>query len=119
MGRPVALGRGVHVGVGACGGVMGTGGSGGPGGVLLVLCRGGAWGVGARAYVDPWVRGHRLCFGVGLGSASAEVAGHLLDLGRYQGLVGGRGRCWLALALLRSGRERSVGLGCWFWPVVG
>ena len=47
MGGAVALGGGVSVGVGVCDGVMGTGGSGGPGGVLIVLCRGGAWEAGA------------------------------------------------------------------------
>ena len=37
---------------------------------------GGAW-----AFVDPWVRVHSLCFGVGLGSAVVAVVGHLLDVG--------------------------------------
>ena len=91
LGRAVALGGGVFVGL--CGGVMRTGGGGGPGGVLVVLCRGCASGAGAWAYVDPWVRAHGFCFGVGLGSALAAVAGYLLDVGRHRGLVGGQGRC--------------------------
>ena len=115
----MAFGGGVSVGVGVCGGVIGTGGSGGPGGVLVVLCRGSACGTGARAYADPWVRGHGLCFGVGLGSAGAAVAGHLLDVGRHRGPVGGRGRCWLALVLLPSGSGWTVCLGCGFGVVVG
>ena len=110
MGRAMALGGGV--GVGVCGGVMGTGARGGPGGVLIVLCRGRAWGAGARAYVDLWIRKHGLLFGVGLGSVVAAVAGHLLDVHRHRGLVGQRGRCWWAPALLSSGRGWSVGLGC-------
>ena len=60
---------------------MGTGGGGGPGGVLVVLCRGSAWGAGAWAYVDPWVCAHGLCFRVWLGSVVAAVVGHLLDVG--------------------------------------
>ena len=45
-------------------------------------------------------------------SAGAALAGHLLDVGRHRGLVGGRGRCWLALAFLQSNRGSSVVLGC-------
>ena len=117
IGGAVALGGGV--GVGVCCGVMGTGGGGGPGGVLVVLCPGDARGAGACAYADPWVRGHGLHFEVRLGSAGAAVAGHLLDVGKYGGFVGGQGRCWLALALLRSSRGRSVGLGCGLSVVAG
>ena len=91
LGRAVALGGGV--GVGVCGGVMGTSSGGGPGGVLVVLCPGGAWGAEAWARVHPWVRAHRLHFRGGLGSVVAAVAGHLLDVGRHRGLVGGWGRC--------------------------
>ena len=76
---PLSLGG--AVGVGGSGGVVGTGGGGGPGGVLVVLCRGGAWGAGAWADVDPRVRAHGLRLGVGLGFAVAAVAGHLLDVG--------------------------------------
>ena len=90
---------------------MGTGGRGGPGGVLVVLCCGGAWGAEACAYADQWVGAHGLCFGVGLGPVGAPVAGHLLDVSGDQWLVRGRGRCQLALALLRSGLGWSVGLG--------
>ena len=59
---PAVLGRGV--GVGGCDGVVGTGGGGGPGGFLVVLFRGGARGVGARADVDPRVCAHGLRLGV-------------------------------------------------------
>ena len=69
------------VGMGGCDGVVGTGGGGGPGGLLVVLCRGGARGVGARADVDPRVCAHSLCLGVGLGLGAAAVAGHALYLG--------------------------------------
>ena len=65
-------------------------------------------------YGDPWVHGYGLRFGARLGSAGAAVAGHLLDVGRPRGLVGGQGRCWLALALFRFGLGPSVGLGCGF-----
>ena len=75
----VALGGGVRVG--GCDGVVGTGGGGGPGGFLVVLCRGGAWGAGARADVDSWVRAHGFRVGVGLGLAVAAVAGHLPYVG--------------------------------------
>ena len=74
---------------------------------------------GARAYGDTWIRGHRLCFGVALGFARAAIAGHLLDVGRHRGLVRRWGPCWLALALLWSGYEWSVGQGCGFWLLVG
>ena len=53
LGGPVVLGGGV--GIGGCDGVVETAGGGGPGGFLLVLFRGGARGVGARADVDPRV----------------------------------------------------------------
>ena len=43
------------VGVGGCDGVVGTGGGCGPGGFLVVLFRGGARGVGARADADSRV----------------------------------------------------------------
>ena len=64
--------------MGGCDGVVGTGGGGGPGGFRVVLCRGSAWGAGARADVDSRVRAHGLRLGVGLGLALAAVAGHLL-----------------------------------------
>ena len=79
LGGAVALSGGV--GVGGRDGVVGTGGGGGPGGFLVVLCRGGAWGVGARADVDLRVCAHGLRPGTGLGLAVAAVAGHLLYLG--------------------------------------
>ena len=50
LGGAVALGGGV--GLAGCDGVVGTDGGGQPGVLLVVLCRGGAWGVGARADVD-------------------------------------------------------------------
>ena len=78
-GRAVPLGGGV--GVGGCDGVVGIGCGGGPGGFLVVLCRGGAWGVGTCADVDSWVRAHGLRLGIGLGLTVAAVAGHLLDVG--------------------------------------
>ena len=57
MGGSLAFGMGVGVGVVVCGGVMETCGGARPGGVLVVLCRGGARGVGgARAYADMWIR---------------------------------------------------------------
>ena len=63
LGGAVALGG--EVGVGECGGVVGTDGGGGPEGVLVVLSREGAWGVGwgwmwTRGYastVSAWVFG--------------------------------------------------------------
>ena len=110
MKHVVALDGGVDVAV--CRSVMGTGGGGGPGGVLVVLCCGGGRGAGAWAYADLWVRAHGHCFGAGLEPMGAAVARHLLDMGRHRGLVTGRGRCWLALALLQSGRVWSVGLQC-------
>ena len=115
----VAFGGRVSVGVGVCDEVMGTSGSGGPGGVVVVLCRGGSSGAGAQAYADPWVHGHGFRLGLGLGSARAAVEGHLLNVGRHRVLVGWKGRCWIALALLWSGQEWSVGLGCRFSVVVG
>ena len=112
MSGAVALAVAVSAGVGAPCGVMGTGGGGRVGGVLLVLCPGSAWGAGARANAEPWVRGHGLCFEFGLRSATAAVAGHLLHVGIHSG------RCWLALALLWSGSGWPVGLECGFFLVV-
>ena len=89
MGGDVGLGGGVGVGVHS--GVMGTGGAWGPRGVLVVLCRGSAWGAGAWAYVNPWVRAHGLRFRVGLGFAVVAVVGHLLDVGRQWGGCRGAG----------------------------
>ena len=79
LGGAAVLGGGV--GVGGCDGVVGTGGGGGPGGFLVVLCRGGARGVGARADVDSRVCVHGLRLGVGLGLTAAAVAGHVLYVG--------------------------------------
>ena len=79
LGGAAVLGGGV--GVGGCDGVVGTGGGGGPGGFLVVLFRGGARGVGARADVDPRVCAHGLRLGVGRGLAAAAVAGHSLYVG--------------------------------------
>ena len=62
LGGPAVLGGGV--GVGGCDGVVGTGGGGGPGGFLVVLIRGGAWGVGVHADVDPRVCAYGLRLGV-------------------------------------------------------
>ena len=76
LGGAAVLGGGA--GVGGCDGVVGTGGGGGPGGFFVVLCRGGARGVGARADVDSGVCAHGLRLGVGLGLAAAAVAGHVL-----------------------------------------
>ena len=110
LGGPAVLGGGV--GVGGCDGVVGTGGGGGPGGFLVVLFRGGAWGEGAHANVDPRVCAYGLRLGVGQGLAAAAVVGHVLYVGCHRGLVGGWGRCWWTLASFWLGRERSVGLGC-------
>ena len=110
LGGPAVLGGGV--GVGGCDGVVGNSGGGGPGGFLVVLFRGGAWGVGAHADVDPRVCAYGLRLGVGRGLAAAAVVGHALYVGCHRGLVGGRGRCWRTLASFWLGRERSVGLGC-------
>ena len=79
LGGALALGGGV--GVGGCDMVAGTGGGGGPGVFLVVLCRGGARGVGARADVDLRVCAYGLRLGVGLGLTVAAVAGHLLYVG--------------------------------------
>ena len=98
---------------------MGTCGGAGPAGVLVVLRRGGARGVGVGVSGREWIRGHRLCLRVALWSVRTGVAGHLLEWGRHRGLVLGWGRCLLALALLRSGRGWSVGLVCGFWVPVG
>ena len=73
------LGGGVCVG--GCVGVVWTAGGGGPGGFLVILCRGGARGVGARADVDSRVCTHGLRLGVGLGLVAAAVAGHALYVG--------------------------------------
>ena len=82
---PLSLGGaavlGGEVGLDGCDGVVGTGGGGGPGGFLVVLYRGGARGVGARADVDPRVCAHGLRLGVGRGLAAAAVAGQLLYVG--------------------------------------
>ena len=110
LGGAAVLGGGV--GVGGCDGVVGTGGGGGPGGFLVVLYRGGAQGVEARADVDPRVCAHGLRLGVGWGLAAAAVAGHALYSGCHRGLVGGRGRCWRTLASFWPGRGRFFGLGC-------
>ena len=67
--------------MGGCDGVVGTGGGGGPGGFLVVLCRGGAWGAGARTDVDSRVRAHSLRLVIGLGLPVAAVAGHSLYVG--------------------------------------
>ena len=109
LGGAAVLGGGV--GVGGCDGVVGTGGGGGPWGFLVVLYRGGARGVGARADVDPRVCAHGLRLGVERGLAVA-VAGHALYVGCHRRLVGGRGRCWWTLASFWPGPGRSVGLGC-------
>ena len=79
LGGAAVLGRGV--GVGGRDGVVGTGGAGGPGGLLVVLYRGGARGVGARADVDLRVCAHGLRLEVGWGLAAAAVAGHALYVG--------------------------------------
>ena len=79
LGGAAVLGGGV--GVGRCDGVVGTGGGGGPGGFLVVLFRGGARGVGARADADSRVCAQGLRLGVGLGLAVAAVAGHVLYVG--------------------------------------
>ena len=105
-------GRGLGRRSGGYDGVVGTGGGGGPGGFLVVLFRGVARGVGARADVDPRVCAHGLRLGVGRGLAAAAVAGHALYVGCHRGLVGGRGRCWWTLASFWPGQGRSVGLGC-------
>ena len=97
---------------------MGVTGSWGPvvvaglGNFLVVLFRGGARGVGARADVDPRVCAHGLRLGVGRGLVASAVVGHALHVGCRRGLVGGRGRCWRTLASFWPGRGRSVGLGC-------
>ena len=58
-------------------------------------------GAGVRGHVDT---GYGLCLGVWLGPTATAVGGHLLDLGRHQGLVSGWGRHWLPVVLLRPGR---------------
>ena len=94
--------------MGGCDGVVGTGGGGGPGGFLVVLFRGGVWGVGVHADVDPRVCAYGLRLEVGRGFAAAAVVGHALHVGCHRGPVGGRGRCWWTLAAL-------VGSGPWAW----
>ena len=79
LGGAAVLGGGV--GVGGRDGVVGTGGGGGPGGFLVVLFRGGARGVVARADVDSRLCAHGLRLGVGWGLAAAAVAGHALYVG--------------------------------------
>ena len=79
IGGAAVLGRGVDVG--GRDGVVGTGDGGGPGGFLVLLCRGGARGVGARADVDSRVCAQGLRLGVGWGLAAAAVAGHALYMG--------------------------------------
>ena len=110
LGGPAVLGGGV--GVGGCDGVVGTGGGGGPGGFLVVLFRGGARGVAARADMDPRECAHSLRLWVGRGLVAAAVVGHALYVGCHRWLVGGRGRCWRTLASFWPGWGRSVGLGC-------
>ena len=108
LGGPAVLGGGV--GVGGCDGVVGTGGGGGPGEFLVVQFRGGAWGVGVHADVDPRVCAYGLRLGVGRGLVAAAVVGHALYVGCHRGLVGGRdaaGGPWR-----RSG---LVGSGPWAW----
>ena len=82
---PLSLGGapvfGGGVGVGGSDGVVGTCYGGGPGGFLVVLFRGGARGVGARAEADSRVCAHGLRLGVGLGLAVAAVAGYVLYVG--------------------------------------
>ena len=82
---PLSLGGaavfGGGVGVGGSDWVVETGGGGGPGGFLVVLFRGGARGVGARADADSLVCAHVLRLRVGLGLAVAAVAGHVLYVG--------------------------------------
>ena len=67
--------------MGGCDGVVQTGGGCGPGGFLVVLFRGGARGVGARADADSRVCAHGLRLGVGLGLAVEAAAGHVLYVG--------------------------------------
>ena len=110
LGGAAVLGGGV--GVGGCDGVVRTGGAGGPGGFPVLLYHGGAWGLGARADVDPRLCAHGLRLGVRRGLAAAAVAVHALYVGCHRGLVGGRGRCWRTLASFWPGQGRSVGLGC-------
>ena len=74
LGGAAVLGGGV--GVGGRDRVLGTGRGGGPGEFLVVLYRGGARGVGARADVDPRVCAH--------GEAGSDPRGHLgVTLGVY------------------------------------
>ena len=90
LGGPAVLGGGV--GVGGCDGVVGTGGGGGPGGFLVVLFRGGAWGVGAHADEDPRVCAYGLRLGVGRGrgaggSGACVVCGLSSRVGRGVGTL--------------------------------
>ena len=59
----------------------GLSGGGGPGGFLVVLCRGGARGVGAWVNVDSRICAHSIRLGLWLELALAAVAGHLLYVG--------------------------------------
>ena len=118
LGGPAVLGGGV--GVGGCDGVVGTGGGGGPGGFLVVLFRGGAWGVGVHADVrvrSPprgWAGirgggGSGACVACGLSSRAGRGAGTLLvDPGvvlAWSGAVRGPG-----VRALRGGGTRCVTL---------
>ena len=98
--------------MGGCDGVVGTGGGGGPGGFLVVLFRGGARGVGARADVDPRVCAHGLRLGVGRGLSAAAVVGHALYVGCHRGLGGGAGTLLAdpGVVLAWSGAVRGPGV---------
>ena len=90
LGGAVALGGGV--GVGGCDGVVGTGGGGVPGRFPVVLRRGNAWGVGARADVDSRVRAHGLRLRIWLthgggGSGAFAVFGLTSTVGRGAGTL--------------------------------
>ena len=110
LGGPAVLGGGV--GVGGCDGVVGTGGVGGPGGFFVVLFRGGAWGVGVHADVDPRVCAYGLRLGVGRGCVAAAVVGHALHVGCRRGPVGGRGRLLVdpGVVLASSGAVSGPGV---------
>ena len=77
---PLSLGGaavvGGGVGMGGC-----DGGGGGPGGFLVVLCRGGARGLEARADADSRVCAHGLRLRVGSALAAVAVVGHVLYMG--------------------------------------
>ena len=82
---PMSLGWttvfGGGVGMVGCDGVVATGSGGGAGDFLVVLCCGGARGVGKRADVDSRVCAHGLRLGVWFGLTVAAVAGHVLYVG--------------------------------------